>query len=211
MIRVLIKAPTPVATAGLASLIRSYPSLEVMGAPADQPGSLQTVVTDLYPDVIVAQIESENDLQFQELLDEATSGTPVIVLVRSPSVRWGAMFRHGIRGALPGDASGEQIAAAIEAAAAGLIVFHANEADRLFEPPLSGQESPDSLPEALTVREIEILRCLAEGLGNKEIASRLRISEHTVKFHVASIMGKLGVGNRTEAVMSGIRHGLVPI
>jgi two-component system, NarL family, response regulator YdfI len=210
MIRVLIKAPTPVARAGLESLIRSYPSLQVIGENGNQPEALGTVLADSYPDVIVAEIESQDDPHVQELLDEAASGTPVIVLVRDPSAEWGAMFRHGVRGALPGNASGEQIAAAIEAAVAGLVVFHASEADRLFEPGFV-EESPDSLPEALTAREIEILRSLAEGLGNKEIASRLGISEHTVKFHVASIMGKLGVGNRTEAVMSGIRHGIVPI
>jgi two-component system, NarL family, response regulator YdfI len=67
------------------------------------------------------------------------------------------------------------------------------------------------LAEPLTPREIEVLRWLAEGLGNKEIAARLNISEHTAKFHVASIMGKLGATSRTEAVTLGIRHGLVMI
>jgi len=210
MIRVLIKAPTPVARAGLESLLRPYPSLQVVGGYADPPDAFSTVLADSSPDVIVAQIESSDDPQLQRLLEEAASGTPVIVLAPSPSDEWGAMFRQGLRGALPSNASGDQIAAAIEAAVAGLVVFHASDADHLFEPG-AVQESIDSLPEALTAREIEILRSLAEGLGNKEIASRLGISEHTVKFHVASIMGKLGVGNRTEAVISGIRHGLVPI
>ena len=63
----------------------------------------------------------------------------------------------------------------------------------------------------LTPREIEVLQLLSEGLGNKEIASRLNISEHTAKFHVASILGKLGATTRTEAVTLGIRHGLVMI
>jgi len=210
MIRVLIKAPTPVARAGLESLIRSYPSLQVVDGYTDPPDTFDTVVEDSSPDVIVAQVESSDDPQLQPLLEEAASGTPVIVLARSPSDQWGALFRQGIRGALPGNASGDQIAAAIQAAVAGLAVFHASDTDRLFEP-VGVQESMDSLPEALTAREIEILRSLAEGLGNKEIASRLGISEHTVKFHVASIMGKLGASNRTEAVMSGIRRGLVSI
>jgi len=210
MIRVLIKAPTPVARAGLETLLRSYPSLQVVGGYADPPDAFDTVVADSSPDVIVAQVESADDPQLQQLLEEAASGTLVIVLARGSSAQWGAMFRQGIRGALPSNASGDQIAAAIEAAVAGLVVFHASDTDRLFEPG-GVQESIDSLPEALTAREVEVLRFLAEGLGNKEIASQLGISEHTVKFHVASIMGKLGVGNRTEAVMSGIRHGLVPI
>ena len=210
MIRVLIKAPTPVARAGLEGLLRSYPSLEVVGGYTDPPDAFDTVVADSSPDVIVAQIDRSDDPQLKQLLEEVASGTPVIVLAHGSSAQWGAMFRQGIRGALPSNASADQIAAAIEAAVAGLVVFHASDTDRLFEPG-GVQESMDSLPEALTAREVEILRSLAEGLGNKEIASRLGISEHTVKFHVASIMGKLGAGNRTEAVMSGIRRGLVPI
>jgi DNA-binding NarL/FixJ family response regulator len=65
------------------------------------------------------------------------------------------------------------------------------------------------LPEPLTPREREVLQMISTGLGNKEIAGRLSISEHTVKFHVASILGKLGASSRTEAVSIGIRHGLV--
>ncbi len=65
------------------------------------------------------------------------------------------------------------------------------------------------LPEPLTPREREVLQMISAGLGNKEIAGRLSISEHTVKFHVASILGKLGASSRTEAVSIGIRHGLV--
>ena len=67
----------------------------------------------------------------------------------------------------------------------------------------------EELREALTPRESEVLQMLASGLGNKEIAAKLAISEHTVKFHVASILGKLGASSRTEAVSLGIRRGLV--
>jgi DNA-binding NarL/FixJ family response regulator len=65
------------------------------------------------------------------------------------------------------------------------------------------------LAEPLTPRENEVLQMLASGLGNKEIAAKMEISEHTVKFHVASILGKLGAASRTEAVSLGIRRGLV--
>jgi len=67
----------------------------------------------------------------------------------------------------------------------------------------------DELVEPLTPRESEVLQMLASGLGNKEIAAKLGISDHTVKFHVASILGKLGASSRTEAVSLGIRGGLV--
>jgi DNA-binding NarL/FixJ family response regulator len=65
--------------------------------------------------------------------------------------------------------------------------------------------------EAFTPREIEVLRLLADGLVNKEIADRLGISEHTAKFHVASILGKLQASSRTDAVAQGLRRGLIPI
>jgi DNA-binding NarL/FixJ family response regulator len=67
------------------------------------------------------------------------------------------------------------------------------------------------LAEELTARESEVLRLVSMGLGNKEVAGRLAISEHTVKFHISSILGKLHAGSRTEAVSLGIRRGLIPI
>jgi len=101
---------------------------------------------------------------------------------------------------------------AVDAAASGLVVLDGPGLEMLLRAPstvsIGGAEG---LLEALTPREIEVLRLLAAGLGNKEIASRLRISDHTVKFHVASVMGKLGASSRTEAVTLGIRHGLVMI
>ena len=76
---------------------------------------------------------------------------------------------------------------------------------------MTADRNGDAPMEALTPRELEVLRLLAAGLGNKGIAARLEISEHTVKFHVASILGKLGVSSRTEAVTVGIRRGLIMI
>jgi len=67
------------------------------------------------------------------------------------------------------------------------------------------------LEEHLTPRELEVLQVLAEGLSNRAIAERLHISEHTVKFHVASIFGKLGAENRTDAVTRGVRQGLITL
>jgi DNA-binding NarL/FixJ family response regulator len=206
MIRVLIKAMTPPAGAGLRSLLRSYPSLEVIGVEAGQQDISNDSFSGSPPDVIVAQIDGDPDIQ--KLLDQAPEGTPVVVL--GSAMESSRLFRRGIRGALPGDASGERIAAAIQAAAAGLAVFDASELDGVLEPGIM-PETAERLLEPLTDREIEVLRLLAEGLSNKEIAARMEISEHTVKFHVASIMGKLGANNRTEAVISGIRHGIVLI
>jgi DNA-binding NarL/FixJ family response regulator len=79
--------------------------------------------------------------------------------------------------------------------------------------PTSGDESPgvDEYEEPLTAREVEVLELLAEGLPNKSIATRLGISDQTVKFHVASICGKLGAANRTQAVRLAVRRGLISL
>jgi NarL family two-component system response regulator YdfI len=110
---------------------------------------------------------------------------------------------------LPDDVSRDQLVAAHEAVAAGLIVLHPAEADAMSPAAETASRPLADLAEPLTSRESEVLQMLASGVANKEIAARLTISEHTVKFHVASILGKLGAGSRTEAVSIGIRRGLV--
>jgi len=144
------------------------------------------------------------------------SRTPLGELAHIPSViLTGDVFeqsdyRTAVRARLPSNATAAEVLAAIGAAAQGLIVLTQPQADALFSHPTVPQ-SPAPLVEELTARELQVLRDVALGLANKEIAERLRISEHTVKFHVASILGKLEAGSRTEAVTQGIRRGLIPI
>ena len=117
---------------------------------------------------------------------------------------------------LPTTATAEEILAAVEAALAGLVVLPRDALD-IFEETLPTQEANhesaaldrEPLTETLTPRERQILELMAEGLGNKEIAWRLKISEHTVKFHVSSILAKLDASSRTEAVTQGLRRGLL--
>jgi DNA-binding CsgD family transcriptional regulator len=89
-------------------------------------------------------------------------------------------------------------------------VLTQTQAERLL-PARPRRQALPRLVEALTPREIEVLRLMGDGLVNKEIAGRLGISEHTAKFHVASILGKLQASSRTDAVAQGMRHGLIPI
>jgi two-component system, NarL family, response regulator YdfI len=110
---------------------------------------------------------------------------------------------------LPEDVLPDQLVAALEAAALGLTVMHPAQTEALLAAPVGTARRMAELAEPLTPREREVLQMLASGSGNKEIASRLSISEHTVKFHVTAILGKLGAGSRTEAVFLGIRRGLV--
>ena len=103
---------------------------------------------------------------------------------------------------LPTSASPDQLIAAIEATAAGLAVVHPDHAAAL-----SARAGDDPL----TPREHEVLQLLASGLGNKEIAGRLVISDHTAKFHVSQILAKLNAVSRAEAVSIAMRRGLVPL
>lgn len=145
-------------------------------------------------------------------LGEMLSGTPTVLLAAevNPSLRRQAARFH-IRSVLPMNVSTDQLLAAIHATVAGLAVT--------FEPDLPGNGAGWSAEdrrfteelEPLTGREIEVLRLMARGHGNKEIAARLGISEHTAKFHVSSILGKLNAASRTEAVTIGIMRGLVAI
>jgi len=120
-----------------------------------------------------------------------------------PAVSLG-LDRENHRASLPRDASAEQIDAALRAVAAGLSVSVAETPSRRFE----ALHEPDG-PALLTPREIEVLRDVADGLTNKEIAGHLGISLHTVKFHVESLMRKLVVSSRAEAVSKSMRLKLL--
>jgi len=206
MIRVLFKASSPVVKAGLESLLRSYTQIRIVDDLPNEFDSSDTGSMESLPDVILA--EADDAATVEEILDSSTNGVPVILLLPHPAAEWAAAVRRRVRAVLPDDLTGPQIAAAIEAVAAGLGVFDPESIEQ-FSPVHAVNEPPGRLPEALTPREIEVLRAMAEGLANKEIAARLGVSENTIKFHVASVMGKLGAGSRTEAVMQGVRHGLV--
>jgi NarL family two-component system response regulator YdfI len=210
VIRVFIVAASPLARAGLQSLLATR-DVEVVGS-APNFESLAGLWPDAKADIVLLDASGE---QFEAVMDslgasQLASETTIVLLSDHSELRWFAeALRSGVRAVLPSDISPDQLVVALEAAAAGLIVMHPAEVDGIFPPAEPASRPLPELAEPLTPREIEILQMLASGLANKEIAARLSISEHTVKFHVASILGKLGAGSRTEAVTLGIRHGLV--
>ena len=131
-----------------------------------------------------------------------TDGVAVRGGVRSISLGTEACDNHS--GRLPRDATPEQIDVALRAVAAGLTVSIAEQPERRFE----AQADPDE-PTLLTPREIEVLRDVADGKTNKEIAAHLGISLHTVKFHLESLMRKLDASSRAEAVSKCMRRRLL--
>jgi DNA-binding NarL/FixJ family response regulator len=113
---------------------------------------------------------------------------------------------------LPRDAEGSEVTAAVSAVHAGLTAIHPDIATRLFSrQPVQRHAEPGEDAEDLTPRELEVLALLAEGIPNKVIARRLGISDHTVKFHVGSVLSKLDAASRTEAVSIGARRGLIAL
>lgn len=156
--------------------------------------------------VVVMDVDSD---QTSAALLAAQLGAVVVLLADDPEPGWATqVLAAGVRAILPRDCSWRQIAAGVQAAAAGLAAMDSSTLRGLLTPP---PESIELEPgeEELTARESEVLRMLTEGLSNREIASLLGISEHTVKFHITSIFGKLGTSSRTEAATEGIRRGLV--
>ena len=198
MTRVLVLAPSPVARAGLESLLRGTGTVDVIGSVANW-----AEYSGEDPDVVLADWENGDDLSI-ETVDGVPEAAWVLVADDPGLSGIAEALRSGVRAVLPRHSSASQIAAAIEAAAAGFVVLQPGDLDGLLVHP-----QPASLAEPLTPREVEVLGMLAEGQSNKSIAHRLGISEHTVKFHVTSIMGKLDAGSRTEAVTQGIRKGLI--
>jgi DNA-binding NarL/FixJ family response regulator len=137
------------------------------------------------------------------------NGPPVVALTNEPveEMPLGA----SVRAWLPISSSASQLAAAVVAAANELLVLTEKQASEWFGGATSRHADDGFEVEALTPRELQVLRMLADGLGNKEIAGGLNISDHTAKFHVAQILAKLRASSRTEAVAIGMRRGFVPI
>ena len=209
MIRVWIVAPSSLARAGLENLLASR-RISIVGTSADLDSQGGRIL-DHEPDAVVVDgSDAGAGALLEELLEsDLPAEIPVIVLRDRPRPEWTSeALRSGVRAILPSAASSEQLAAALQAAVAGLVILHPAEATAAI-PAVSTAPAVAELAEPLTPREREVLQRLASGLGNKQIADQLHISEHTVKFHVASILGKLGAATRTEAVALGIRRGLV--
>lgn len=198
MIRIFIVARSRVTQAGLSALLAIEPDFEIVGS-AIRLDSISSEIESLQPDVVLI----EQDALFDDLEIE-----PVIVLLIDELVESeiAQYLQVGIRAILPSDATSDEIINAIKAASVGLTVLSSE--IPILIPSASPRETQTT---PLTAREVEVLEMLAEGLGNKAIALRLNLSEHTVKFHISSIFSKLDVSSRTEAVILGAKQGWILI
>jgi len=204
--RVLIIADDRLARAGLAALLAGQPGMSVAGQIASEDA--QPAALDLYqPDVVLWDTGWNPMPVLERVAALYASGAQIVALLQddAPAAQ---VWTSGARGLLLRDSDTPTLLAALSAVAQGLAVL---------SPPLAGilrtEDRGELLAPAgqLTTREQEVLHLLAEGLANKAIAQRLAISEHTVKFHINALMGKLGAQSRTEAVVRAMRLGLVSV
>jgi NarL family two-component system response regulator LiaR len=205
-IRILIADDHSVVRQGLRMFLGLDPELEVVGEARDGAEALK-LARELKPDVVLI-----------DLLMPVMDGIAAIGAIRRelPEVEAIALtsvlddnsvvgaVRAGAIGYLLKDTEADELRRAIKAAAAGQVQLSPRAAARLMRE----VRAPDS-PEALTEREIDVLRLLAQGQANKEIARNLTIGEKTVKTHVSNILAKLGVPSRTQAALYAVRVGLV--
>jgi NarL family two-component system response regulator YdfI len=209
-------APTPASRRNAKSRENNSPSAIELAGKGPDLDSLEGRELDGGIDVLLVDASGPQATSLLADIRDAdlASDLPIVFLSDHPSPEWSAQaLRDGIRAILPADTAAAQLVAALQAAAAGLVVLHPADVAAALPAANSATSSTTQLPpelaEPLTRREREVLQMLAAGLGNKEIAARLNISDHTAKFHVAAILAKLGVSTRTEAVTQALRRGLI--
>jgi len=185
----------------------ALPSTLPFRAQSDNPDAIVIVTEDSFP---AAWGDNSS-------LEEVFSDTPTVLLAGTPSAAIArSASRLKIRSVLPLVITTHQLVAAIAATVAGFAVtlpqpFFPDGGELQGIRPEPSNPAQLSPAEHLTAREVEVLRLVALGQGNKEVAAQLNVSEHTVKFHVSSVLAKLGARSRTEAVTIGILRGLVAI
>ena len=163
---------------------------------------------DERPEAIVAIVLADAETRrMLRALPAWPRGPAIVALSEDPAGSWTSASRaRGLRAALPLRATAEELAGAVRAVHAVLFALHP---EALAPSTAGGTAAGAGTP--LTSREREILELMADGANNRIIASRLAISRHTVKFHVASILAKLGAASRTEAVALALRGGLLAV
>jgi len=209
VIRVFIIAASSASESGFEKL-RKLKAVKISGS-ATGLESAEVQLSDTEADVVLLDATGEKPEDLVDFLLESdlASDLPTVVLADSPLAESSTvLLRSGVRAVLPRNVASDQLLSVLEAVVSGLVVLVPDQVEKVMAATGTANQTDEQL-EPLTSRERDVLEMLVAGLANKEIALRLAISEHTVKFHVASILGKLGAESRTEAVSLAIRRGLV--
>jgi DNA-binding NarL/FixJ family response regulator len=209
-IRILVVDDHPIVRDGLAAVLSTQPDFEVVGEAASGPETIRHV-TSLNPDVILLDLEMPDmdGVETLQHLREINPAVRVIVFTAfDTDERIVKAVQAGAQGYLLKGVPRDDIFNAIRVVHAGGALLQPVVASKLLRQ-VSRDQQPE--PDALTERELDVLRLMAQGQMNKQIAAALVISERTVKFHVSAILSKLGAGNRTEAVTLAAQQGLIDL
>lgn len=208
MVDIWIMSPSRHRRDWLLRSIDKVDGIRIVGQAASFP-FLRSLIADTAADLALIDVQAQmRSSVVRDWLAELLELVTIVLLGSDPEPAIvHRMLNEKSGGMLSADAPSEQIIQAIKSVASGLLILDS----ALMRHAMRGTDEDTRSPEPLTPREIEVLRLLADGLGNKEIAARMNISEHTIKFHIRSILGKLGASSRTEAVSRGLRSGLIEL
>jgi DNA-binding NarL/FixJ family response regulator len=211
-IRVLVADDHPIVRDGLVAILSTQPDISIVGEAANGREVLEQVLR-LQPDVLLLDLEMpemDGVEALRRLRDAGAVVRTIVFTAFDSDERILGAVQAGAQGYLLKGAPRDELFEAIRVVNSGGSLLQPVVTSKLLRRISEGPAQPTtSLGEALTPRELEVLRLMTRGFQNKEIALNLVISERTVKFHVSSILQKLNAGNRTEAVTLAIQQGLV--
>jgi two-component system, NarL family, response regulator YdfI len=211
LIRIAIVSPITALRAGLRTLLTPDAGINIVTEQASI-SNLDQMTPPI--DVLIITFDSSNSDQVLDYSKRSPS-TAVLLLVTKdsqPVQAFSRLVESLTIGILPIESSSEEIISAVRALDQGLFIGAPALAKKIFLQPREREYSLlNQDVESLTQRELVVLQWLAQGLSNKQIAIKLNISEHTVKFHISSIYTKLGVNNRAEVVRVGVTTGLITL
>jgi DNA-binding NarL/FixJ family response regulator len=209
VIRVCIVDDQALVRQGLVSLLGLTPDLHVVAEAGDGDEAIEVIETS-HPDVVVLDVRlpTRSGVEVVQHLAAREALPPTLLLTTFDDDE--ALIRGimaGARGFLLKDVTLDQLAAAIRTLAAGGSMIHPAASARLARGRALAAPDDDWTPDALSRRELEVLRLMAAGLSNREIGQLLHVVEGTVKNHVSTILSKLGVRDRTRAVLKSLELG----
>jgi DNA-binding NarL/FixJ family response regulator len=207
VIHIVVVDDHPVVREGLVALLEDEPDFEVLGSAGSAEDAIESI-RELQPDVVMLDLElpgMDGVAAISGLLDASPATGIVIFSAYDTDERVFGAIRAGARGYLLKGATGAEIAGAVRVVSAGESYLEPRIAAKL----VAEVNAPHRFAGLLTERQRAVLRLVAAGLSNKQIARSLSITERTVKFHVTSIFGKLEVENRAQAVATAVQRGLL--
>src|SRR5438445_2544267 len=206
---VLVISQDPQLPLAIEELLEAEPDVRVV-ASSSAAGEVTSLAVELQPDVVILEADPAGAQALEALraIAAVNSTLPVVVLGHGASLLSEAL-QAGAAAVLPSEVDGKTLRATLEAVQNGLFVLAKDAVQRVLPVPMVRTPLEELPVETLTPREDEVLRLLAQGMTNRRIGQALGISDNTVKFHVASLLGKLDARTRTELAVKATRMGLV--